>query len=169
LSTWTIVWGKWLGMFSRVIWLSVLPTVLVLFAALGRDRVFGALVLPCLILSYGAALTSLGLYLATRIRQPGRAIAAVTTLHILMTVAWLFAVMMFRSHGPREESLMLGSSFYGPGDLTFEICQGSGSRPDDIVFGCVVWTGLYAGFAAFMLVLTRTTFFERRFGRGSRT
>ena len=72
LPTATIVRGKWRWAFRRVPLLALLPTVMtLLLTAVGRWA--GPLLIMALILAQGAAVTSLGLALATWSRRAGRA------------------------------------------------------------------------------------------------
>jgi hypothetical protein len=111
LSSRSILWGKWLGTFRIVLWLAVLPglasiivasmapAVPARFTAAGRlpldlvslslaDRIAA----PCLVvgemLSYGAAITSMGLALATWVPRLGRAIAINVVIFVLITIGW---------------------------------------------------------------------------------
>jgi ABC-type transport system involved in multi-copper enzyme maturation permease subunit len=111
LSTRSILWGKWLGTYRVVLWLAVIPGLVSVFVAClapplpARLAAFGPtatywtpiglvdrIAAPCLIvgemLSYGAAITSMGLALATWIRRLGRAIAINVVIFVLITVGW---------------------------------------------------------------------------------
>ena len=107
LSTESILCAKWLGTFRIVLWLAVLPgltTVILAFMAPRFIAVGGVsatpeplgvvdrLVAPCLIvvqmLSYGAAITSVGLALATWVPRLGRAIAINMAIFVLITIGW---------------------------------------------------------------------------------
>jgi ABC-type transport system involved in multi-copper enzyme maturation permease subunit len=96
ISTRSIVWGKWLGAYRVVLWLVVLPglaAAIVAFTTPDVPPVFKTawdptrmrpvsladrLLTPTMVvgelLSYGAAITSLGLFLATWTPRPGRAV-----------------------------------------------------------------------------------------------
>jgi ABC-type transport system involved in multi-copper enzyme maturation permease subunit len=118
LSTWSIVRGKWLAAYRVVPWLAVLPglaaTVLACavpvnsrqYAAMGLTPpspsifdVLDRLPIPALvvaeILSVGAAITSLGLLLATWTARPGRAIAVNVAAFVLIAVGWPFGFLTF--------------------------------------------------------------------------
>jgi ABC-type transport system involved in multi-copper enzyme maturation permease subunit len=110
ISTRSIVWGKWLGTYRIVFWLAILPgiaAVIMAFAVpsmparflgpgmIARSLTFAdRIVTPALVvgelLSYGAAITSLGLFLATWIPRPGRAIAVNVAVFVLIAVGWPF-------------------------------------------------------------------------------
>ena len=120
LSTRSILWGKWLGTYRFVLWLAVLPglaTVVVAclapplparFMVAGRPTagvislgLVDRIAAPCLIvgqmLSYGAAITSVGLALATWVRRLGRAIAINVLIFFFFTVGWPLLLESFIS------------------------------------------------------------------------
>jgi ABC-type transport system involved in multi-copper enzyme maturation permease subunit len=110
LSTRSILWGKWLGTFRVVLWLALitgLTTLVLAFMAspVSRSRVAGSLgadsmalslvdraAAPCVVasqmLTYGAAITSLGLVLATWVSRIGRAIAVNVVIFVLIAIGW---------------------------------------------------------------------------------
>jgi ABC-type transport system involved in multi-copper enzyme maturation permease subunit len=159
LPTWSIVWGKWLGSFRAMVRVLMLPVAVVAALAAATGSWFAVGVFVALVLSYGATLISLALLLATWIRRPVRAIAVLVTLYVAMTVGWLFVIMEARA----TTGLTIGSPFYGAGDLTYEIGERH-ELANSTAWG-VGWTAVYAGFAAFLLMLTRSSGFEMRLGR----
>src|SRR5207249_10579847 len=68
LPTPQIVYGKWRGAFRIVPWLAVLPVINVIIMAAGTGRWLSVPYMLALVFTYGAAVTSLGLALATWIR-----------------------------------------------------------------------------------------------------
>jgi ABC-type transport system involved in multi-copper enzyme maturation permease subunit len=111
ISTGAIVWGKWMGAYRAVLWLAILPGVAAAImayatpsmpASVGGPGRFGAnfvpltfadrLATPALVvgelLSYGAAIVSLGLFLATWTHRPGRAVAVNVAVFIVVAVGW---------------------------------------------------------------------------------
>ena len=103
LSTRTIVMGKWLGTFRLVPWVVLGPGLVALALATGHrpglsrqwsadsslgDRLFGVALFVATILAHGAAITSVGLILATWIRRQSRAIAVSVTLFVLVSIGW---------------------------------------------------------------------------------
>jgi ABC-type transport system involved in multi-copper enzyme maturation permease subunit len=117
ISTRAIVWGKWLGTYRITLWLAVLPGLAALIMACatpslpapipvasgfpnyGRVTLVDRLATPALVvlevLTYGAVITGLGLFLATWIARPGRAIALSVAAFVLAAVGWPFAFEMF--------------------------------------------------------------------------
>jgi ABC-type Na+ efflux pump permease subunit len=111
LSTGSILWGKWMGTYRLVLGLAVLPGVASVvvaclapplparFMVAGRptagvisldlvDRVAAPCLLVGQMLSYGAAITSVGLALATWVRRLGRAIAINVLMFFFFTIGW---------------------------------------------------------------------------------
>jgi ABC-type transport system involved in multi-copper enzyme maturation permease subunit len=112
LSTRTIVMGKWLSSFRLIPWLAVGPGILALALAVSPaitsphgaynpywlhddeiplnlgERLYGCGVLVVTILAHGAAITGLGLGLATWVRRQSRAIGISVTLFVTIALAW---------------------------------------------------------------------------------
>src|SRR5204862_94336 len=73
------------------------------FQSSGSDRWQLALLVVGLTLAYGAALTSLGLALATGVSRPGRATAWCVTAFVFITVVPLAAGAIVTSHHGRDQ------------------------------------------------------------------
>ena len=165
LSTWSIVWGKWQAAFRTVLPLAILPMINVLAVAFagswsGRrpgpsETVLLAPVMFVLVLSYGAAYTSLGLALATWIKRFGWAVAASVTIYLCITVGVFMMAMVLRS-GPRDlgRDIALFSTFYGPGEMTAN-AAGMGRNE---WYGYVVVIFVHTILAVLFYVLTLVTF-----------
>jgi ABC-type transport system involved in multi-copper enzyme maturation permease subunit len=167
LSTWSIVWGKWWGTYRTVAWLAVLPflTAFVLSAQYPQRAVVAFLMLG-LILTYGAALTSLGLALATWLSRLGRALALTVSIHVFLTVA-VPLIGMTVSDGSRDSiifSMIMVSSFWGPGLLTVSLEQRNFDHFQSLVFGGIFWIHFCAAASAVLLIAT-ARMFDRRMGR----
>jgi ABC-type transport system involved in multi-copper enzyme maturation permease subunit len=121
LSTWAIVWGKWLGTYRIVLWLAVLPALATLIVAclapslptsytlaggaiadvlpIGQaDRTAAPLLIAWQMLSYGAAITSMGLVLATWTPSLGRAIAINMAAFVVIAIGWPIFVVVCVQH-----------------------------------------------------------------------
>jgi hypothetical protein len=79
------------------------------------------------------------------------------TLYVVITVGWLFLMMMVLN-GPRSsEGPMMASPFFGPGEIAFELYNSRGI--DDNHLGWLLfWTIVYALLAAGLLFATLGTF-----------
>ena len=89
LSTRSIVWGKWSGAFRAVPIVAICPGCLRLVLARQSGRWEGAALVAGLFLAYGAAVTSMGLGLATWIRRLDFAVALNVAVLGGVTVGWL--------------------------------------------------------------------------------
>src|SRR5262249_23235747 len=75
LPTSDVIRGQWWGAFRSVPLLAILPGLVAAALAYRSGRWIGPPLVAGLVLAYGAAITSLGLVLATRIAQVGRVLA----------------------------------------------------------------------------------------------
>jgi ABC-type transport system involved in multi-copper enzyme maturation permease subunit len=187
MSTDRIVWGKWIGAFRRVPFLALMPFLLglfMLFRNIARPVItspggvtnpfvhyfiglsgLGLLVLY--ILSFGAAINSLGLLLATWIPQVSRAIAITVGFVIFMTIGWfLIIVIITTGRGDTGLAVAMGSPFMGAIALAMLLSGVPGARDDweVILVGGAIWTLLYAVLATALLCYNRSCF-DRAMGR----
>jgi ABC-type transport system involved in multi-copper enzyme maturation permease subunit len=167
LSTSSILLGKWWGAFRGVPFLCILPFAILNAFTVNNLRLINPFLLVATILAMGAAVTSLGLALATWVSRVGRAVAAAVTIYVLVTVGWLFLAMSM-GRGPNHGELWaMASPFFGPGNLTFHGAEAASSSRDEYVnifgFG---WCVFYLAGAAVLYILTLVTF-DRRLGRVS--
>ena len=91
LSTREIVMGKWLGAFRVVPLLAILPALVMwaeTYAADSRNWWLCGMTIA-FVLCAGAAVTSLGLAMATRFSRVGRAIGVTVSVYVLVTIAWI--------------------------------------------------------------------------------
>ena len=96
LSTRSIVLGKWWGAFRGVPPLTVLPVLIAAALATHTGFALGPALIGGLILAYGAAITSLGLALATWMPRMGRAVGL---------TAGLYVVVLIGGHPRRDDPL----------------------------------------------------------------
>ena len=156
LSTREIVIGKWLGTFRLVPLLAILP-VLVVLCADAPDWLYVSTALMTLLFVFacGAAITGLGLAMATWCARLGRAVALTVSSYVLVTVGWMFSAMVFRT-GPTGEGFMMASPFYFAGELAADICMPKSSRHH--IDWAIFWTSAYALAAMVLLGATLLTF-----------
>lgn len=155
LSSTKIVWGKWWGAYRTVIILAILPSVIFFFGCITVGRVQMAWAMPMLVLSYGAAFTSLGLALAVWIRKPGRALALSVVFYVLSNVVWIFLMILFSIRG--ETPIPSGSPWFGAGWLTAEF-ERSYSHNDAALWGAIIWSVVYSIFAVVLGIATLLSF-----------
>ncbi len=92
LTTREIVWGKWWGTFAMVPRLAILPIWVTAGASMVTDGGIGLVLMIGLILSYAAAITSLGLAVATWVPRLGRVITVSVMAYVLVAVGWPLAL-----------------------------------------------------------------------------
>jgi ABC-type Na+ efflux pump permease subunit len=163
MSTRQIVLGKWLGAFRLVPALAVLPT-LVTFAEGGGNSMKWrvAILMTAYVIAVGAAVTSLGVALATWCSRLGRAVGLTVTVYVIVTVGWMFLIMAMMSPHPFGYALIAASPFFGPVVITKQLEQTQIDWGD--VVAVVLWVGAYATASAALLAATLATF-DRCLGR----
>ena len=122
----------------------------------------------CLVVAYGAALTSLGLALATWVPQLGRAVRLCVAAHVGVTVGWVVFVVLLtrRAPGLTGPGLASFSSFVGVMLPTAQMQRGTPSTSgwNEVVGWVVFWTLADAALAAVLLKAVLMTF-NRCLGR----
>ncbi|MBX6314209.1 MAG: ABC transporter permease [Isosphaeraceae bacterium] len=165
LATRTILWGQWWSAFRSVPPLVVLPGLVATALAYQSRRWIGPPLVVALILAYGAALTSLGLALATWIRRLGRAVTACVAIDVLVTIgAIVLAFLIFRQN-KYGQGLAMASPFWGIGFFSDVIMGGEpAGRWPYYVAWAIVWIAVYTGAAIGLWFATLRTF-DRCLGR----
>src|SRR6185437_14825982 len=87
LSTRSIVLGKWWGAFRVVPPLTVLPVLIAAALATHTEFALAPVLIGALVVAYGAAITSLGLALATWLPRMDRAIGLTAGLYVFVLIA----------------------------------------------------------------------------------
>jgi hypothetical protein len=127
-------------------------------------RYWGVALMAALILAYGAAITSLGLALATWIPRMGRAAALTVGLYTFMSIAWIpltFSVFP----GADGMGIAAGSPPMGVGAYS-SMLAGNGTPREFATqtLWTLFWTIAYGGVALALLLATLGTF-NRCLGR----
>jgi ABC-type transport system involved in multi-copper enzyme maturation permease subunit len=165
MSTLAVFWGKWWGSYRVIFPLMVLPTFVASgrftreFLFSGSDAAYGPamyfLLMPVLIGCYGAGVVSIGLALATRIKGPGKAMAASVVIYVLITIGVLFAAVLI---SPSEEPYFaMGSSFLAAGFLSQE-CLELPYQRFEFVPVLMVWCVVYVVGAGWLALRTCRSF-----------
>lgn len=110
LPTRSVVWGKWWGAFRAVPVLAVPPCLATAAVAWHHGHWSGVALVTGLVVAYGAALTSLGLALATWVPRLGRAVGLCVAAHVGVTVGWAVFAFLLTRHA---------SGLTGPGLASF--------------------------------------------------
>ena len=205
LSTRSIVWGKWLGIYRTVLWMAILPGVCSLmvvclalpfrarFAAPGDGapgmmsltllaHILAPALVVCEMLAFGAAITSMGLALATWIPRFGRAVVINMLIFGLFAIGWPVVVVTLiapqlaelRKSGwiTHDESIQSGLLTLNPiaaPILALDwLTMSDGSPPWIISLFALTWSALAGASAAVMFWATVKTF-DRCMGRPTLT
>jgi ABC-type transport system involved in multi-copper enzyme maturation permease subunit len=167
LPTRSIVWGKWWGTFRSVPRLLILPSLLAFALSLHTGRLWGMALMAALILAYGAAITSLGLALATWMPRMGRAVGTTVGLYTTMCLGWIPLSFVICGDGPGSEVLgvVAGSPLMGVG-IYSSLLAGDGPRHEFVgqTAWTIFWAIAYGGVALALLLATLGTF-NRCLGR----
>jgi hypothetical protein len=182
LSTLSIVWGKWWGAYRTVPLLTILPGLVAAALAFESGRWVGPPLVVGLMLAYGAAISSLGLALATWMRQPGRVLAISVGTYIGITVGAIPVAILLFNHsrsGSQAPCAAMMSPFFGIGFFCAVIDEHTPSEywPSAPLWAAF-WFAEYATAAFWLLVATLLTFdrclgrissrpLRRRFGPGT--
>ena len=186
LTSREIVWGKWWGTFAMVPRLAILPIWITAGASMITDGGIGLVLMIGLILAYAAAITSLGLAVATWVPRLGRVITVSVMAYVLVAVGWPLVLQVlpdlpaFRTNPfqqrPNWDGLSLASPFFGIYATTewasrwsyaSKNFSGWGSGPplahDDPTWP-LFWIGIYSATALILTFATLRTF-DRCLGR----
>jgi hypothetical protein len=110
------------------------------------------------VLAAGAAITSLGLAMATWCPRLGRAVGLTVSLYLLLTIGWLFLIMA--AYRWDHRGLMMGSPWFWSGMVTAVV----GGASDDVWAAAYCWTVAHVLTALVLLAATLKTF-DRCLGR----
>ena len=139
LSTPEIVKGKWLGSFRAAPLLAILPCFVIGSNAFIDDQsiIAASLLMLLYVLCAGAAVTSLGILMATWVPRPGRAVAFTVAIDILATVGWPFVVAIEAQ--PARDKLAMASPFFWAGRMSYQF---GSPQPDKYTDWALLWTGV---------------------------
>ena len=116
-----------------------------------HERWLGAMLAPGMVLAHGAAVTSLGIALATWIPRVDRALIFSVAVSLVVTVAWIpLAALLFQG---RNLSLGMASAspFLGVGLLTTEMVHASPQEWPVRAGWAAIWIVTFSGVAASLL------------------
>jgi ABC-type transport system involved in multi-copper enzyme maturation permease subunit len=168
LSTRSIVLGKWRGAFRGVAPLTVLPVLIAAALATHTGFALAPVLIGGLVVAYGAAITSLGLALATWLPRMDRAIGLTAGLYIVVLVGAIPVGTKFVGHGPNATGagFAAASPFWGVGfsNAIFGGTSGPGHDIGGHAAWLVLWIVAY-GLVAFGLLLATLKTFNRCLGR----
>jgi ABC-type transport system involved in multi-copper enzyme maturation permease subunit len=162
LSTKSILWGKWRGVYRTVPRLIILPMLVIAVFSLSTGEWLGVFLLGSMILAYGAAVTSLGLALATWTNRLERALTICVVVFVLVTIGPILHLLLRHSE---PSGFVMASPFFGVGQLThLHARQVLTEQYSDCLRWSAVWTAMYL-VAALILYRWTVETFDRRMGR----
>jgi len=169
LSTREILVGKWWGAYRIVPRLAVLPAAIALGTVWHRvglvGAVFFAALLAALVLAYGAAVTSLGLAIATWQPRLGRAVALAVGCYLAILMVLPVPVMVLYRPSPHDFFFLLFSPFFGMFMPFLSVLYSPGPHGfGGICLALIVWTG-FIGLTAYALFRAVLATFDGRIGR----
>jgi ABC-type transport system involved in multi-copper enzyme maturation permease subunit len=173
ISTRSILAGKWWGGFRRVAFVAIWPAAMVIVPAVKSGNWKPLLALLGLVLASGAAITSLGLALATWVSRVGRAVALCVAAYVVFVIGWPFLVFLVLSATGGSDYLgflfMMGDPPFGAGMMAVAASEAGvpiagGSTFDDLLAGAILWIAAYIGATVFLNRMTLSTF-DRCLGR----
>ena len=185
LPTSSIVWGKWWATFRVVPFLAILPTALVVAALWAEPRWLGPglkepppltwlqWLSPALtvvsILAEGAALTSLGLVMATWISRLDRAVMATVSCYVFVALCWPIGMAFLLPHddlnGP---GLASASPFMGVAMTGLTLLERRMPRQFNRSGAQIAWVTFWVLFfltTAALLLKLELSRFNRKLGR----
>jgi ABC-type transport system involved in multi-copper enzyme maturation permease subunit len=164
LSTRSLVLSKWCGCYRGIAALALLPTLVALAHAVQSGRWAGVPLVLATVLAQGAAITSLGIALATWFTRIERALIVSVAASVLVTAAWIPFVVILISANDVSLGLAAASPLLGIGLLTNSIRQASAADWQTRAGWCLFWIFAYSTVSLSLLAATVATF-DRCVGR----
>jgi hypothetical protein len=165
MSTRSILAGKWWGTFRQVGSVAFWPALLGGRMLLFGGSLFNYLLLVGSVLASGAAITSLGLALATGVSRVGRAVASCVTVYVAFSIGWTLLIVMLCSPEPLRRSLVIGSPAIGA-LAGMQMVSPDFSPPWRVEyrFAATLWLLVYVAVASGLFAATVASF-DRCLGR----
>jgi ABC-type transport system involved in multi-copper enzyme maturation permease subunit len=170
IPTRSIVAGKWWGGFRRVGSVAIWPAMTTFPLALHSGYWVPYVVLLGMVLAYGAAITSLGLVVATWVSRVGHAIALCVTIFVLCVIGWPILIVLSRGVSDQlAMQLIIADPPYGAAFLTFAVYDSNmriagGGSFQDLILGASLWVPVYL-IATATLYMAALGSFDRCLGR----
>jgi ABC-type transport system involved in multi-copper enzyme maturation permease subunit len=164
LSSRSLVLGKWWAHYRVVPLLALLPTALAAAYAVPHRRWLGVVLVAATVLALGAAVTSLGIGLATWIPRLDQALTLSAGIWVSVTVVWVVIVGFLFGGSVASLGVASASPLLGVGVLTGQMAQANPETWRMHVHWALLWIVAYGGIA-FALVLITTATFDRCVGR----
>jgi hypothetical protein len=165
LSTRSLILSKWCACYRGVPALALLPTLVALAQAVPSRRWAGVLLVFATVLAHAAAVTSLGIALATWLPRIDRVLIVSAAASVLVTAAWVPSVVVLFGGNQLSLGLATASPVLGVGVLTTEVANASARDWPARTGWAVFWILAYV-IASISLLLATLASFDRCLGRG---
>jgi ABC-type transport system involved in multi-copper enzyme maturation permease subunit len=171
MPTRSILAGKWWGSFRSVLNVMIWPAATTVFLAYDQGYWRFYILLLLSVLAYGAAITSLGLAVATWVSRLGRAIALCVSINVVLAIGWPILVLLLVGDGPGIATILIMMAdpplgvLFGTMPVSSSMYSPSASPTRGEMFIWMnIWILVYAGVAAYLFRATLGTF-DRCLGR----
>lgn len=175
VATRAIVMAKWRAAFAHVPWLVVLPLLIGLAQVQAGTIIIGksgpdypwmtpllVSMLVVLPIAAGTFLISLGLYLATRVKQFGRAVGIAIAIYVVIAVAW--PMVAIGSRAQDAIGIVAGSPGFGAALITAGLTVYQPELRHHVAIGACFWSCVFVLLAAIFYQMT-LRIFNRCMGR----
>jgi len=166
LSSRSILAAKWWATFRQAPAIAIWPALVAFVPA--REHGYWSIyaMLPPLVLAYAAAITSMGLAVATWVRREARAVA----LGVAAYVAWVVGqpvleiYLLLNADARFRAGMMVGDPAFGVWLLTYCLNDGGVGTADgwftasDAILWALLWTIVYAGASRLQFLATLASF-----------
>jgi ABC-type transport system involved in multi-copper enzyme maturation permease subunit len=166
ISTRTLVLSKWCACYRIVPAMAVLPATLAVAYARVNNRWLGIALVAGVVLAHGAAVTSLGIALATWVSRIDRALILSAAASIFITVGWIPVAALLFQGSPMSLGLAMGSPFLGVAVISTEMANATAEVWAQRVEWSLFWIVTDCAIALILLLATLSTF-DRCVGRVS--
>ena len=163
LPTRSILGGKWWGSFRQARHVVVWPAIFGIMVGPHGGHWITYFLLVGLITAYCAAMTSLGLAVATWTNRLGRAVALCVSVFVVFSIGWAIFVASLDRNNSTTVAVMLGSPLVGPAVICAALLGDvrPGLRIETIGLGAVFWIVAF-GAGAVALFQETVSEFDRR-------
>ncbi|HZW34305.1 MAG TPA: ABC transporter permease subunit [Isosphaeraceae bacterium] len=159
LSSRSLVLGKWLAHYRVVPGLALLPGLVAAAHAVPSGRWLGVPLVMGTVLATGAAVTSLGIALATWVPRLDRALTLSAAASVFVTVAWVPLVFLLcQDNKALGMGLASASPLFGVGLFTSAIAGTSPASGTSLAGWSLFWLLIFGGIALVLLGATLASF-----------
>jgi ABC-type transport system involved in multi-copper enzyme maturation permease subunit len=164
LSSRSLVLGKWFACYRVVPFLALLTAAVAAAHAAVFQRWSGVFLATGMILAQGAAVTSLGIALATWVPRVERALILSATASVLITAGWIPLVLVLFGENSLGPGLAMASPLFGIVQITIDLASARSDVWHLHESWALVWIAVFSAVSLALLLATLATF-DRCLGR----